>query len=105
MKSWSLKYVKYCKSGCWLCRLPLLESGLPLQVFVNGAGGGVGGGPGGLEVETAGDGVYVKDFTGKVKAGEAAGFEGVWVDFFKAYATAGDEFFFKTGAAVNLVRV
>ena len=53
--------------------------GSTVQVVLQGGGsegGGDGpcGAPGGLEIEAAGDGVYVKDFAGEIESGHFAGF-------------------------------
>ena len=50
-------------------------------------------GPGGLEVEATGDGIYVQNFTCEVEAGTELALQGVGVDAFEGYATTGDELF------------
>jgi hypothetical protein len=56
--------------------------------------GDAAGGPGGLEIETAGDAIDVERFAGEVEAGDEAAFHGLEVDFGKTDAAAGDEFVF-----------
>ena len=56
--------------------------------------GGPGGGPGGLEVEAAGDAVDVERFAGEEEAGDEAAFHGFEIDLGERDAAAGDEFLF-----------
>lgn len=59
------------------------------------------GGPGGLEVEAAGQGVDVEDFPGEEQAGLQAALHGLEVDFFQADSAAGHKFFFEYPFALN----
>ena len=61
-------------------------------------GDGVGGGPGGLEVEAAGDAVDVKELAGEVEAGAVAALKGAGVDGAEGHAAAGDELVLEGGA-------
>lgn len=54
----------------------------------------MGGGPGGLEVEAAGDAVDIERFAGEVEVIEEFAFHGFEVDFIEGDAAAGDEFVF-----------
>ncbi len=57
-------------------------------------GGEAGGGPGGLEVEAAGDAVDIEDFTGEVEVLMDFALHGFEVDFIEGDSAAGDEFVF-----------
>lgn len=75
----------------------------PILMFGGeGAGHGVGGGPGGLEVEAAGDAVDVEDLATEVEAGVGAALEGLGVDGGEGYAATGDELVAVGGSAAGL---
>ena len=67
----------------------------------NGVAGDPAGGPGGLEVEPAGDAVDVEEFAGEVEAGDEFAFHGFEIHFAEANAAAGDEFVFVEALAVH----
>jgi len=60
-------------------------------------------GPGGLEIETAGDAIDVEAFAGEVEAGDELALHGAEVDFLQAHSATGDEFVFVRGLALNFV--
>ena len=64
-----------------------------VELPADGLCGSEAGGPGGLEVEAAGNGIYVKDFSCKVKVRMFFGLEGVRVNFLEADSAAGYELF------------
>ena len=56
------------------------------------AAGDPAGGPGGLEIEAAGQAVYVKKFAGEMEAGANPAFHGFEIHLSQAHAAAGNEF-------------
>ena len=62
-------------------------------------------GPGCLEIEATGDGVYIQNFTSEVEAGTELALQGVGVDTFEGYATTGDELFLVGASALDAVTV
>ena len=58
-------------------------------------------GPGGLEIEAAGDAVDIEAFAGEVEAGDEAAFHAAEVDLLEADAAAGDEFLLVGGFSLN----
>ena len=74
----------------------------PLLAIRNRGGGEVGGGPGGLKVETAGDAVDVEALADEIKPGRDATFHGAEVNGRSPDATGGDEFIFVSRLAFRL---
>ena len=72
-----------------------------VEALGDGLAGEVGGGPGGLEVEAAGDAVDVEDFAGEVEAGDEAACHGFEVDVAEVDAATGDELVFVHAFAVD----
>ena len=64
-----------------------------------------GGGPGGLEVEAAGEGVDVQDFAGEEEAGVLAGFEGGRADGGHRHAAGGDKLLFELCTAGDFIGI
>lgn len=62
-------------------------------------------GPGGLEIEATGDGIYIQNFTSEVEAGTELAFQGVGVDVLERDAAAGDELFLVGASARDAVTV
>ena len=61
------------------------------------------GGPGGLEVEAAGDAVEVEAFACEVETGDMFALHAAKIDFFEVDAATGDEFIFIGGLALNSI--
>lgn len=61
------------------------------------------GGPGGLEVETAGDAVDVENFAGEVESGDCFALHRFELDVVEGNATAGDKFVFVEALAIDLI--
>lgn len=62
-------------------------------------------GPGGLQVETACDGIYVQYLSGKEEMRTCLAFQGVEVDIAEADATAGYKLFLVRSLAIYLIKV
>ena len=59
-------------------------------------------GPSGLKIETARNAIDIETFTGEVKTGNFSTFHSSKVNFLQAHTSAGHEFLFVRGLALNL---
>ena len=62
-------------------------------------------GPGGLQIEAAGDGIDVEHFAGKEEVRAHLALQGMQVDVAEADAAAGNKLFFEGSLAVYLIEV